>query len=484
MAETKSPDLFGRRVLKTSARRITPENVLDVLERARYEHEKNRSEIDYLWRYYKGEQPILRRTKTIRPEINNRIVENRANEIVSFKVGYLVGEPIQYVGRTNKKATIASITKLNNMMTCETKSSRDQEIVEWGMVCGTAYRIVLPKRPLFDGDAPFKIRTLDPRDTMVVYSSGVDEEALLAAKYARDEDDREVATVYTDTYIFEISEREIKEIRENPLGHIPIIEYRANNARLGAFEVVLPLLDALNNVDSNRIDGIEQFVQAFVKFVNCDISTEEFTQLMQLGGLKLKSVDGLPADADIVSSELNQTQTQTLKDDLYSAVLTIVGMPNRNGGSSTSDTGQAVYMRDGYAAAETSAKSSENMFRASEIQTLNIVLKICETDGVLKLSPSDIETKFTRRNYDAIQSKAQTLTTMLGTDKIHPLLAFTHCGMFSDPEGAYALSEEYKKSIATTTEQGRSLKNAQGEENTDTKTENFGEGTPKNANKE
>lgn len=484
MAETKSPDLFGRRVLKTSARRITPENVLDVLERARYEHEKNRSEIDYLWRYYKGEQPILRRTKTIRPEINNRIVENRANEIVSFKVGYLVGEPIQYVGRTNKKATIASITKLNNMMTCETKSSRDQEIVEWGMVCGTAYRIVLPKRPLFDGDAPFKIRTLDPRDTMVVYSSGVDEEALLAAKYARDEDDREVATVYTDTYIFEISEREIKEIRENPLGHIPIIEYRANNARLGAFEVVLPLLDALNNVDSNRIDGIEQFVQAFVKFVNCDISTEEFTQLMQLGGLKLKSVDGLPADADIVSSELNQTQTQTLKDDLYNAVLTIVGMPNRNGGSSTSDTGQAVYMRDGYAAAETSAKSSENMFRASEIQTLNIVLKICETDGVLKLSPADIETKFTRRNYDAIQSKAQTLTTMLGTEKIHPLLAFTHCGMFSDPEGAYALSEEYKKSIATTTEQGRSLKNAQGEENTDTKTENFGEGTPKNANKE
>jgi SPP1 family phage portal protein len=319
---------------------------------------------------------------------------------------------------------------------------------------------------------------------MVVYSSGVDEEALLAAKYARDEDDREVATVYTDTYIFEISEREIKEIRENPLGHIPIIEYRANNARLGAFEVVLPLLDALNNVDSNRIDGIEQFVQAFVKFVNCDISTEEFKELMQLGGLKLKSVDGLPADADIVSSELNQTQTQTLKDDLYSAVLTIVGMPNRNGGSSTSDTGQAVYMRDGYAAAETSAKSSENMFRASEIQTLNIVLKICETDGVLKLSPSDIETKFTRRNYDAIQSKAQTLTTMLGTDKIHPLLAFTHCGMFSDPEGAYALSEEYKKSIATTTEQGRSLKNAQGEENTDTKTENFGEGTPKNANKE
>ena len=46
MTETKSPDLFGRRVLKSSVRVITPENVLDVLERARYEHEKNRSEIE------------------------------------------------------------------------------------------------------------------------------------------------------------------------------------------------------------------------------------------------------------------------------------------------------------------------------------------------------------------------------------------------------------------------------------------------------
>ena len=227
MTETKSPDLFGRRVLKSSVRVITPENVLDVLERARYEHEKNRSEIEYLWRYYKGEQPILRRIKKIRPEINNKIVENRANEIVSFKVGYLVGEPIQYVGRTNKKATISSITKLNNLMTCETKSSRDQEIVEWGMICGTAYRIVLPKRPLFDGDSPFKIRTLDPRDTMIVYSSGVDEEALLAAKFARDEDDREIATVYTNDRIYEIADREIVDIRKQ---FVMNVQKRANTA--------------------------------------------------------------------------------------------------------------------------------------------------------------------------------------------------------------------------------------------------------------
>ena len=32
---------------------------------------------------------------------------------------------------------------------------------------------------------------------------------------------------------------------------------------------------------------------------------------------------------------------------------------------------------------------------------------------------------------------------MLQQPKIHPLLAFTHCGMFSDPESAYTMSTEY-----------------------------------------
>ena len=75
--------MYGRRVITTDVAEITAENVVGVLEEAMKLHDKNRSEIDYLWKYYKGEQPILTRTKAVRPEICNRIVENRANEIVS-----------------------------------------------------------------------------------------------------------------------------------------------------------------------------------------------------------------------------------------------------------------------------------------------------------------------------------------------------------------------------------------------------------------
>ena len=436
--------MYGRRVITTDVDEITSENVVDVLRKAMSVHELNRSEIEYLWKYYKGDQPILTRTKAVRPEICNKIVENRANEIVSFKVGYLCGEPIQYVGRNCEESVTDNIGALNEYMFLVDKPALDQEVVEWGMICGTAYRMVLDNGAYTaDSDeAPFEMFTLDPRDTFVVYSNDVKRRRMMGVKYNTDEYGFKTYSVYTDNQCFTIEGDKVTAIAPQGLGE-PIIEYPANNARLGAFEIVLPLLDAINNVESNRMDGIEQFVQAFVKFINCDITKEDFEALKDLGAIKVKSVDGQNADVDIVTNELNQQQTQTLKDDAYQAVLTICGMPNRNGGSSTSDTGSAVLLRDGWSLAESRAKDSELMFKRSEKEVLKLVLKLCDGLADLKLKLKDIDMKFTRRNYDNIQSKSQVLVSMLQQPKVHPLLAFTHCGLFSDPESAYTMSNAY-----------------------------------------
>jgi ribosomal protein L22 len=149
-------------------------------------------------------------------------------------------------------------------------------------------------------------------------------------------------------------------------------------------------------------------------------------------------------DVDLVVKELNQVQTQTLKDDLYNAVLTICGMPNRNGGTSTSDTGAAVLLRDGWSLAEARAKDSEHMFKKAEKKMLKLVLRICrDLSENINLRLKDIELQFTRRNYENIQSKSQVLVSMLQQPKIHPLLAFQHSGLFVDPERAYTLSMKY-----------------------------------------
>lgn len=437
--------LNGRRMILTDETEVNIGNVVQILRKALPYHWKNRSEISYLWSYYKGRQPILNRVKEVRPEITNKIVENRANEIVSFKSGYLMGEPLQYVSRGNAENIADAINQLNEFVFAEEKPAKDKELADWFHICGTSFRMVLPDEMAGEDDeSPFEIYTLDPRNTFVVYNNGLGNKPILGVKYVVDENGVVHYSCYSDHEYFEIVESKVVSYDTHILGEIPIIEYPLNMARIGAFELVIPLLDAINLTDSNRLDGVEQFIQALMLFHNVDISSEDFDELRERGAIKFKDIDPqLKAEINYLVSNLNQGETQTLVDHMYQTVLTICGMPNRNGGSSTSDTGSAVIMRDGWSAAETRAKDSELMFKKSERIFLKVVLNICRTLADMDLKVCNVEIRFTRRNYENILQKAQVLDLMLKNNKIHPRLAFEHCGLFVDSDLAYTLSAEY-----------------------------------------
>lgn len=430
----------GRRKIFSDYETITAENVVDMLNKTKPVHALNAEEIDYLYKYYKGEQPILNRVKDIRPEICNKIVENHANEIVSFKVGYLMGEPIQYISH-GKDDVSEEINELNEFCFAEDKLCKDRELADWFSICGTSFRMVVPDKKNELDESPFEIYTLNPKNTYVVYWSGLGNKPVAGVTFIEREDKNIVYCVYTQHEYFEVINGKITSHLMHEIGDIPIVEYPANEARLGAFEPVLSILDAINTTASNRIDGIEQFIQAILVLKGVDLEDEQFKQLREQYGLKLP----LEGDAKYLVQELNQTQTQTLVDYMYQQILIICGMPNRNGGSSTSDTGAAVIMRDGWEAAEARAKSTETIFKKSEKQFLKIALNIANTFRNMNLKLSQIEIRFTRRNYENISEKATVLTTMLSNDKIHPKLAFSHCGMFADPEAAYTMSEAYSK---------------------------------------
>ena len=437
--------LYGRRMIKSDETEVTIENVCAILNKALPYHWENRSEIQYLWYYYRGLQPILDREKQVRPEICNKIVENRANEIVSFKSGYLMGEPLQYVSRGNGDNIADAINQLNEFVFAEEKPAKDKELADWFHICGTSFRMVLPDEMAGEDDeSPFEIYTLDPRNTFVVYNNGLGNKPILGVKYVVDENGVVHYSCYSDHEYFEIVESKVISYDTHILGEIPIIEYPLNMARIGAFELVIPLLDAINLTDSNRLDGVEQFIQALMLFHNVDISSEDFDELRERGAIKFKDIDPqLKAEINYLVSNLNQGETQTLVDHMYQTVLTICGMPNRNGGSSTSDTGSAVIMRDGWSAAEARAKDSELMFKKSERIFLKVVLNICRTLADMDLKVCNVEIRFTRRNYENILQKAQVLDLMLKNNKIHPRLAFEHCGLFVDSDLAYTLSAEY-----------------------------------------
>jgi SPP1 family phage portal protein len=452
---------FGRRMLLTSEETITSENVVEVLKKVLPDFNKNESDSEYLYSYFNGNQPILNRVKKFRPEINNKVVENHAHEIVNFKTGYDFGEPIQYVRRATKNGTgseidinyssdkedmevTSKITLLNEFMHCEDKSSKDKNLAEWFYITGSAFRMVLPN-PDYpeDSGSPFTIDTLDSRYTAVVYNSGFRKKPVMSIQKVVLDNDKVLYCIYTENLYFEILDNAITKCDSNLLGSIPVIEYPANSSRTGSFELVIGLLDEINNVESNRIDGIEQFVQSFMKFINVNIDSDKYEELKEQGAILVKSDPNCPADVDVISSELNQSQVQTALDHLYQMVLIICGMPDRNGANrTTGDTGQAVILRDGWTSAEAEAKNVEGVFKPAEKKFLKIALSIMRDLSHIDIKLSDIDIKFTRNKTDNIVTKTQAMQSMLESG-IHPQISITNSGLFSDPEQVYLDSLPY-----------------------------------------
>lgn len=438
---------YGRLKIYTDASVITAENVVDEVNKAHATHCVNRNDISLLWDYYRGKTKIRNKTKEVREEINHKINENRAFEIVGFHKGYVFGEPIQYVRRENTVSTQSDeslaedINALNGYMADANKTACDNALAEWFYIAGTSYRMTLPnKNWSADGDeAPFKTYALDPRKAFVVYNNGIDETPVMGVYCVERERGDKVFCVYTDTQYFEFEEHGNVSVRSHALGMIPIVEYPANNARLGVFEIVMSMLDALDELQSNRMDDIVQFVNSFLAILGGQLDADTYKKLEEWKTLCLPE----GTDAKYLSPTMSQGDIQTLKNDFYQSILTICGIPNRNGGSSTSDTGSAVILRDGWETAEARAKATEDIFKCSEKLFLKLVLRILRDTVGTKLRLPDIVTHFTRRNYDNIASKSQVLIAMLNNPKIHPELAFTYSGMFIDPESAYLQSMAY-----------------------------------------
>jgi len=456
-------ELFGRKQIFCDKTNIDKTNILEVLGEAYAIHEQNRAEMLYLFEYVKGRQPILDREKQIRPEINEKIVDNMASEILEFKLGYEFGSPISYVQRARKdiksrnalfyffkklftsdesKKEDLRVSAINEMMVEECKAAKDLMLAKDVKTCGVGYRLILPKK-IKTGVSVFDLLVLNPMNTFVVYSNDAYREPILGVSYFPHRDGSVTFGCYTKTSYFKIEMGITKgfedwfEEKPNTVGMVPIIEYINDYDRMGCFERVIPLMDALNTIDSDRVNDIAQHVQNILWGDNVALDTEQYKKLRDDGMILTKSEQGRTATLKYLESVLNQSENQTLVDYVKQQILDITNTPSRSelsGGS----TGSATNMSTGWMAAETDAKEKEQIWSASERRETAVILKIIkdsnEVDAdIAELNLSDIEIKFSRsRTYD-LATKCNSLSALIGIG-IDPLRAIEVVGLFTDPQ--------------------------------------------------
>lgn len=468
--------LRGRRQILSSVDEITDDNVVEVLTKALAVHELNREEELFLKNYEKGLQPILFRQKVYNDHINNTIVVNLANQIVTFKTSEFAGEPIMYVtrgtgmreadtadkGAEDAETVPEKVARVNSMMLSEGKQSKDYRLAYDMFTCGVGYRLTIHDSGREETDyldeAPFEMYIPKAENTFVVRRSDVTRRVLMGVTYVfLDENEKQPEyTVYAPNVKYTIngvgSEMKVVRREQHNFGMVTLTEYPCNPNYMGAFEPVVPLLDAYNLTLSNKMDGIEQFIQALMVFDGVDISREDFLELKDLGAIKLPATQGGGNGGKklyYLNEQLDQSQTQTVLDGMYKNILRIVGMPSQgDGNTSDSSNNGAMIIKNGWWDAEARMQETQSMWKESETEFLKIVLKICsdarELDG---LRISDLEPKFWRQSYEDLLVKTQSFST-LRTSGMPAIQAFTFSHLSRDPESDAIVYDEYQQKLA------------------------------------
>lgn len=453
-------ELNGRRKIYTAAEVINAENVISEVNHALAYHIQNFIEEDYLYWYRRGKQPIMYRTKEIRPEICNKVVVNNADMVVTFKNGYFLTKPAFYVGRKDDESVTKKVTELNDLLYTSGKTMADNEVINWFHTVGLGALFVEPNKD--DTEiTPVNVYALDPRSAFVVYSMKPGNKPVMGINVVVLEKEIFV-DVFTESNVFRLygvsnlqtvrdetdamaTVNVIRDIKPNLIGVIPIIEYQYNENRMSAFETAIDLMDEINNVESNRIDGIEQFVQSLIITTNVDFEDEDITanKIRKVGMINLKSVGENKADFKIMSEQLDQTQTQVTLDDLYEQMLDKCGVPSsvRDSGS-TSDNVGAVYLRSGWAMADTHARNCEDCFIRANKQFDKVFVAILKKSNKMDINLDDFELKIVRNDMNNLLVKSQAALNMkqLG---FAPAIAFERSGLSNDPLSDMEISKDY-----------------------------------------
>lgn len=450
---------YGRKILYTDVETITEDNIVKVVGDCIGNYYYNKTIIEYLWRYYKGDQPILYRLKVQNADITNKIVENHAYEIVQFKVGQTYGEPIQFISRKDDDTINKAVDALNDYLVDANKQEKDIKAGEWQSATGTSFKAVR----FANGEIPFQIVAPTPMNTCVIYNRST-EEPVLAVQELKDEDGRWYKLCYTDSHSCKIQNGVASEWKLHAFGSIPIVEFPNNHERISDIELVIGLLDAINNMQSNRMDGIEQFVQYWVKFVNCEIDNKTFEEMKMSHALTVKSNNkDNKADVEIMTQELNQSQCQVAKDDLLDNLQAILAIPNRESQNSGGDTQGAVSLRAGWDFSKTRAKQKDPIIKSAEKRLAIIILNILRVTGNdLKISPRDFDVQINHSPLDNLYTKTQALAQMLQSG-INPRIAVATCGLWGDAEKVSLQSQPYfdalYKTIDMVNEEKKNIKN-------------------------
>ncbi len=416
---------FGRRRILLDYDEVTPDNVIEVLQKAMCIHGANRRDCDYLIRYYLGDQDILYRQESKISSINNTTVLNFAYPITREIVGYTLGNPIELVAKKDDKRE--AVETLSNMYDYEYSYITDTNATTYASICGVAYTITLPSSEITKDntpDVPLIIDYLDPRNTFVVQSNSIGTPQIMSCTIIRKRDGKQIFICYTDKYKMTVENMSTVSTEINPIGKDPIVMQENSLFLTGDWEQAISVMNASNLVASDSLNDIEGTIRSLLVITGAQFDEDDDITLKRIKDnrlLELTSPGGNNVDAKYISPQLDSTGVQNIRDYLDDVRNIITGIPDReNNAGAGGDTGTAVLNRNGWTDIEIVAKLKELFIKKAKKRQLDIALSILKTLDLVPddLNSIDIDIAIGRHTTDNLTAKTTAFSTLVATGEL------------------------------------------------------------------
>ena len=287
-------------------------------------NERYKKRFEMLERYYLGRHDgILNREKDDVLS-NNKVIVNHAKYITDTNVGYLLGNPVDY--QTSEEYDIQPLLDAYKKQTI---NDLDSEIAKDTSIFGLQYEYVYANE-----NAEPKSCEVDNKNTIIVYDDTVEHNKLFGLIY------REIKKgdafkyweiIYVDKKIKRVYKSYSKSLQRvgtdepHAFGDVPIICYKNNPELLGDYEPVLSLIDAYNQLQSDRINDKEQLVNAILMFYGMDFDVEQAEELKVS-----RMLANIPTDAraEYLTKTMQEGDVDILRQSIETDIHKISMVPN------------------------------------------------------------------------------------------------------------------------------------------------------------
>ncbi|QIK57777.1 phage portal protein [Erysipelothrix sp. HDW6A] len=274
--------------------------------------------------YYKGKHRILERNKD--PDLkNNKVVVNHCKRIVDINAGALFNQPVQY--QVNEGLDIQPLLDEYNKQTIERLDLSNAKKVG---INGKSYEYIYAKE--VDNQINIISVLLDPNTSFIKYDNTIERNKEYGVFWTFDSetkteewtlmDDSEINIYIVDDKGSIILDEERSS--QHLFGRIPMIEYVNNEEHQGDFEQAISLNDALNILQSDRINDKEQLVSAVLALYAAEVDDND------MDAIKTHRVLMLPegARAEYLIKSMDETSIEVLKKSIVDDIYTVTMTPN------------------------------------------------------------------------------------------------------------------------------------------------------------